>query len=82
VYRTNNSPHVSRNIFNNHTNGNGNNNVCFAAGKVILDDGRVVDISNVQPGDIVESSEGHARIRAMVKTPCSQGLEELVELEE
>ena len=53
---------------------------CFAAGDVTLENGSKMPISQLQAGDVVKTREGSAKVRCIVETPCSSGMEELVEL--
>jgi len=54
---------------------------CFAAGKITLVNGEVIDISQVQPGQKVMTSQGSAIVKCVVETPCPGGTESLVELD-
>lgn len=59
------------------------NNPCFAAGNVLMADGSVRDVSQVQAGDVVSSLNGpgrHATVKCVVATRCSRDEAELVEL--
>ena len=53
---------------------------CFASGPVLLADGKVKDVSEIQKGDFVQSSKGPAVVKCVVLTKCEGGTASLVRL--